>query len=136
MEELVGKKILSLSVDGERQHILSFETSEGPISYYADGDCCSESWFADITGVSAMVGGTVSRVDEISMDGYNVKDGRGRQEDDMAYGYKIVTDKGYGDIVFRNSSNGYYGGSIGPHKGELPASMVPITDDWQAGKVD
>lgn len=36
------------------------------------------------------------------------------------------------DIVFRNSSNGYYGGSIELLKRELPEGMIAITDDWQA----
>ena len=102
------------------------------IAYDAWGDCCSETWFADITGVGALIGGTVQTADEVSMDGYNVEDGRTRQECDEAYGYKLTTDKGYADIVFRNSSNGYYGGSIELLKRELPEGMIAITDDWQA----
>ena len=54
------------------------------------------------------------------------------QECDEAYGYKLTTDKGYADIVFRNSSNGNYGGSIELLKRELPEGMIAITDDWQA----
>ena len=33
---------------------------------------------------------------------------------------------------FRNSSHGYYGGSIELLKRELPEGMIAITDDWQA----
>ncbi len=47
-------------------------------------------------------------------------------------GYKLTTDKGYADIVFRNSSNGYYGGSIELLKRELPEGMAAIDDDWHA----
>ena len=131
MNELIGKKITGLRIN-EDQSVLAFDTDQGVIAYDAWGDCCSETWFADITGVGALIGGTVQTADEVSMDGYNVEDGRTRQECDEAYGYKLTTDKGYADIVFRNSSNGYYGGEIRLMKGELPKVMIAITDDWQA----
>jgi hypothetical protein len=131
MKELIGKKILGLRIN-ENQDVLVFDTDQGVVGYEAYGDCCSESWFADITGVSAMFGGTVQTVEEVSMEGYNVEDGRTRQEYDLAYGYKLTTEKGYADIVFRNSSNGYYGGSIDPLRREPPESMTAIVDDWHA----
>ena len=84
------------------------------VCWQTDGDCCSESWFADIVGVVELLNAKVKSVSEISIEncGYNVEDGRGRQDYDRAYGYKIITNKGYADIVFRNSSNGYYGGTM------------------------
>ena len=131
MKELIGKKITGLRIN-EDQSVLVFDTDQGAVGYKALGDCCSESWFADITGVSALLGGTVQTADEVSMEGYNVEDGRGRQESDEAYGYKLTTDKGYADVVFRNSSNGYYGGSIDTLRGEPPEGMTAIEDDWHA----
>jgi hypothetical protein len=131
MKELIGKKIAGLRINAD-QSVLVFDTDQGVIAYDAWGDCCSETWFADITGVSALLGGIVQTADEVSMDGYNVEDGRTRQEYDEAYGVKLTTDKGYADIVFRNSSNGYYGGSIGLLKRELPEGMTAIEDDWHA----
>lgn len=131
MKKLIGKKITGLRIN-EDQSVLAFYTDQGVIAYETRGDCCSETWFADITGVSALLGGTVQTANEVSMDGYNVKDGRTRQEYDEAYGVKLTTDKGYSDIVFRNSSNGYYGGSIELLKRELPDGMTAITDDWHA----
>lgn len=139
MKELVGKTISGLSVNDD-QSALRFDTKDGPITFNAVGDCCSQSWFADINGVDALIGGTVASVEEVGMDGYNVDDGRGRQEVDSAYGYKIATDKGNADVVFRNSSNGYYGGWLTLGKDqyghELESSadekMTPITTDWSA----
>lgn len=131
MKELVGKKIKALSIN-EDQSMLRFDTDVGPVDFCAFGDCCSESWFADITGVDALIGGLVASADEVGMDGYNVNDGRGRQEEDSAYGYKITTDKGYADVVFRNSSNGYYGGWIEPVEKPSDDAMTPITADWRA----
>ena len=131
MKELIGKKITGLRIN-EDQSVLVFDTDQGAVGYETDGDCCSETWFADITGVVSMLGGTVQTVEEVSMEGYNVEDGRTRQDSDEAYGYKLTTDKGYADIVFRNSSNGYYGGSIGPLRGEPPEGVTAIEDDWHA----
>jgi hypothetical protein len=139
MKELIGKTVTGLRINDD-QSILTFdtvfETTGAMIAYMAEGDCCSETWFADITGVDALIGGTVTDVSEISMTGYNVDDGRCRQEFDQAYGYKIVTNRGYCDIVFRNSSNGYYGGGVAVcdlnHYGAWNKNVVSITDDWSA----
>lgn len=131
MKELIGKKILGLRIS-EDQTELAFDTDQGEIAYQTYGDCCSETWFADITGVNALIGGTVSVAEEVDMDGYNVDDGRCRQDYDSAYGWKIATNKGYADIVFRNSSNGYYGGWIDLMLNPSSYSTIAITDDWQA----
>lgn len=137
MKELIGKKIAGLAVSDD-QSVLTFRIEGGEdVSYYADGDCCSESWFADITGVAALLGGTVTAADSVDLEGYNVEDGRCRQDYDEAYGWKLTTDKGYADIVFRNSSNGYYGGSIELVTERLSGwlgdkAMQDITDDWTA----
>ena len=133
MKELIGKKITGISIS-EDHETLAFETDKGTIVYTALGGCCSESWFADITGVCELLrGGAVKTVETIDMDGYNVDDGRCRQECDEAYGLKLVTDRGYTDIVFRNSSNGYYGGWLddGTWR-EPPDGMTAIVDDWHA----
>jgi hypothetical protein len=130
MNELIGKTVASLRVSAD-QSILTFDHPDGTsTSYLTDGDCCSETWFADITGVNALLGGKVVEVAEIDLP--TVVDGRGRQDEDQFYGVKLRTEKGVADIVYRNSSNGYYGGSIGPFAGELPNDMKTITDDWSA----
>jgi hypothetical protein len=131
MKELIGKKILELKVSADESSLI-FITDAGSVWYETEGDCCSTSWFADVTGVQALIGGVVVSSEEVSMDSYNVNDGRGRSEEDQAYGYKLTTDKGYVDIVFRNSSNGYYGGWMSLRTGEPPKDTRPITDDWQA----
>lgn len=133
---LGGRLITGLAVTDNQDHLV-FDTDAGQVIFHAGSDCCSESWFADITGVDALIGGVVSEVEEIALTSYNVEDGRGRQESDQAYGYKILTDKGRAEIVFRNSSNGYYGGSlefvrvIEPRDG-ADRPLKAITDDWKA----
>lgn len=132
MKKLIGKKINGISINGD-QSILSFDTDQGRVNYIAYGYCCSDSWFSDITGMSALIGGTVASAKMVSMNGYNVDDGRCRQEEDTAYGWKLTTNKGYADIVFRNSSNGYYGGSLEDYDLlALPEDMTVIAGDWHA----
>lgn len=47
------------------------------------------------------------------------------------YGFKIVTTIGICDIIFRNSSNGYYGGWCFLSKSKIKDGIL-ITDDWSA----
>ena len=130
MKELIGKKINGLYVNAD-QSLLVFDTDDGDVAYRAWGDCCSETWFADIVGVPALLGGVVASAEDVEM--VAVEDGRTRQECDQFYGVKIKTDKGYADIVYRNSSNGYYGGDIDyVDIGGRPDDLTAITDDWQA----
>lgn len=133
MKELIGKKITKLFVEKDHQDALVFEFGDERIVYNAYGDCCSETWFADITGVKALLGETVHYVEEVECDEmfYPKDDGRGRQECEQYYGMKLTTNKGCIDIIYRNSSNGYYGGSCELGK-KLPEKMVEITDDWSA----
>ena len=150
MEHLIGHIIRALYVaPGEEQ--LAFVTDTATITYGVDADCCSETWFADVLGVNALLGAHVTAVADLELPaGYDAQnDGRTRQEEDDVYGHTIVTDRGRCTIIYRNSSNGYYGGRLtGPCVVEAP--LIPegwrraidgieaplawrrITDDWSA----
>jgi hypothetical protein len=62
------------------------------------------------------------------------EDGKTRQEYDTLYSYTFETAKGYADIEFRNSSNGYYGGELVRYDGAIPkeADMRPLVSDYLA----
>lgn len=114
---LVGKKITSLKTNPEHTYLV-FKTEDEQIGYYSDGDCCSSSWFENISGLECLLGHTVKEVLEREMpESYSTKsepDEDGYQYDIdyiQLYGWTLVTDKGRFDIEMRNSSNGYYGGS-------------------------
>lgn len=112
MQELVGKRIQELWLS-EGEEILKVVTDQETIYFIGYGDCCSETWFADLVGVNALIGGVVQSAEAVpAINGDDVDHERSRQDYDIVYGYKLVTDKGYSDIVFRNSSNGYYDGSL------------------------
>lgn len=131
MKELVGKTITEILVN-EDQSILTFNTDKGHVSYETWGDCCSETWFADILGVKSLLGFKVisSEVMDLSL---VPDDDRSRQEYDQFYGVKLITEKGYVEIIYRNSSNGYYGGNMGlMREPYILPDMTAITDDWSA----
>jgi hypothetical protein len=112
VKEIVGVQIKKIEVsDGE--DYLRFTAMDGStLCYKTLADCCSETWFADILNPDFVVGHKVRFVEEMDMGHYDTDDGRTRQEYDQVYGFRISTDAGQCDIVFRNSSNGYYGGWI------------------------
>jgi hypothetical protein len=45
------------------------------------------------------------------------------------YAYKLTTNLGYVDIVFRNDSNGWYGGEPELREEPLPEDMENLTAD-------
>jgi hypothetical protein len=134
MQELQGKHIQSVHI-GVNEASIKFMCDNEEIVFIVDGDCCSESWFSEILNLDAIVGHTVFEVQELKLPTHY--DCNGRQEIDCFYGYGITTDVGHATIVFRNSSNGYYGGSINLAE---PAEVVAIKDwtnisylqDWTA----
>lgn len=129
MKELIGRTIRGIAIK-PGEGILAFGTDEGTLGYQAEGDCCSETWFAEILGVDALLDAKVSAVEELELP--TVLDGKSRQSEDLFYGIKLDTDKGTVKIVYRNSSNGYYGGSLSFVAKVNPEGWTAITKDWEA----
>jgi hypothetical protein len=133
-QSLVGLRINAIFVSpGEHSlYLVTDRSGDAPIlALYTEGDCCSESWWADVTGVMQLLFAQVARVEDIEVEA--PEDGRGRQESDEAYGLRITTDQGAADLVFRNSSNGYYGGWCTPDWSmSVPDDAKRITRDWRA----
>lgn len=131
---LEGKIVAKVFVSAN-QDTLYAETDSGTYAFETYGDCCSETWFADITGLHNLLGNRITATREIEMpnDG-DIDDGRSRQEYDRIYGFRVETKEGYTDIIFRNSSNGYYGGWIEEAKSvNVKENLREITEDnWQA----
>ena len=108
MKELIGHTLTGLTLSDD-QTILTFHTTTGDVVYEAEGDCCSESWFAyllgDFTGEVIAVEKKEEREAEPS-----------RQQVDAVYGYILTIKEPFrgrierADVELRNSSNGYYGG--------------------------
>ena len=136
LQELLGRTVTGLYVSDD-QGLLVVTTDTGTLAFEAEGDCCSESWFADILGVDALLMHTVSAVEDVALGDYNVEDGRGRQDEDDVYGHRLTTERGYADIIYRNSSNGYYGGwlNLVTYEQDDPSQdsrLKRILVDWRA----
>lgn len=130
IEVLPGRRVLALSVSQDEDY-LAIETDAGPIFLCVEGDCCSESWFADIIGVEALLGQVVLTAEPVDLPD-QPPDGRCRQEEDAFYGFKVATAKGYCDFIYRCSSNGYYGGWMSAVATLPDKPFRAITEDWQA----
>lgn len=114
MKELLETRIERVYVSDSQEHIV-FVHWVGPppkvTAYETEADCCSETWFADIVGLHNLLHQVVMGVSVLEVK-LPEDDKRTRQEYDEAYGYRLTTAKGDCDFIFRNSSNGYYGGSL------------------------
>lgn len=105
---LIGKTIVAVYLASDKKAI-RFNTSEGEqIVAKADGDCCSDTWIEALDAPDALIG-TVTEANNIDMPVSEVKQD---YETIAFYGFRIVTNNGHCTIDYRNSSNGYYGGSL------------------------
>lgn len=134
MKELIGKNINRVLINAD-DTIIAFDTNDGVVAYETYGDCCSSAWIESITGVEALIGQTVTGQETIEMP---VPPSREYKSDHYVdelrdYGEKLATAKGVIDIVYRNSSNGYYGGSLDLLR-TVPdiSGFKEVTDDWMA----
>ena len=116
-EEITGVEVVSFKYDYwevDRDAILVLHTSDASHWFICEGDSCSETWISDIFGFSKLKG-KLLQVQEIKLtksEVYSLEDGRARQKEDKIYGYRFITELGTSVVAFRNSSNGYYGGSL------------------------
>jgi hypothetical protein len=107
---LVGKTILEIyrSDDSER---LKFVTDAGDVFFETDADCCSETWVEEILNADLLIGKRVVKCEDIEGALPTYPDS-GRQEEDETYGWRIDSDGGTAQVIYRNASNGFYGGSL------------------------
>jgi hypothetical protein len=135
---LLGMRIAKVYISEGEQEIAFVPHYGEPLLIGTDADCCSETWFADIVGLSNLIIDKHVYSNEVRgveiLDLPEPEDGRTRQEEDKAYGLKITTCKGLCDIVYRNSSNGYYGGDVYliDNKKFEDFTWREITEDWSA----
>lgn len=137
MKELIGKTIEKVELGNDTT--LVFTTSGGEkIAYYAEGDCCSSSWFSNITGIKNLLGQTVNEVverEEFSEEEQKKAEEEYKKNNDYEpdvlalYGFMLKTDKGTCDVEFRNESNGYYGGYCELTE-SIPSKLKEITEDF------
>lgn len=107
---LIGKVVTAVHLADDNMAI-KFDVADGePIIARTDGDCCSHTWIENVENVEALIGAAVLSVRNIDMPEAPPRD---NDYDVIAYyGCGIATAKGECILDYRNSSNGYYGGSL------------------------
>lgn len=127
-QELLHEKISSVYLEISKEFLI-FETTTGKkFGYRAEGDCCSKSHFEHVNGLQSLFGNEVLRVVERAMP----EDTRGDWETIRYYGWTLETKNGRCDIEMRNTSNGYYGGSVElfSPSGEMETDYNELTEDF------
>jgi len=138
MKELEGKRVSELYLS-DGLHFIKFITDEGEeFVYEALADCCSESWFHHVLGADALLGNIVKTAVEFPALAIDENEFT-RQAMDLLYKVMLMTDQGFTDIEFRNSSNGYYSGWLALKSDGIPQyyrdieEWRPVTADFTEG---
>lgn len=125
MDELLNQVVEHVYVNDDNTLIV-FKTQDDKLfAYRAYGDCCSHSWINTLTGLANLLDRPVQKVtlnkelrDEANDNGNVIK----------YYGVTLETIKGFVDLEYRNSSNGYYGGSLDFDKTYSLGDSEPLTE--------
>lgn len=127
LEKLVGQKVVALFRNADKDRLrFVLDGAASDVHCYTDGDCCSNSWIEHIEGVENLLGAKVVKVEP----GAEVPSIEEENNTIQFYNYRIVTERGFCNIEMRNSSNGYYGGSLDSSEGDEKTAPIQITDDF------
>lgn len=131
-ERMKGRAIAAVHLDKSKDRI-TFQFADGGSQVFGvEGDCCSHSWIEhlemppNVTGATVTAieeGGTVDATDDDALNPrrppYYEGDVTRREHECLkVYNTTFRTDRGDIVLEFRNSSNGYYGGSLTDESGD------------------
>jgi hypothetical protein len=130
LADLVGRHVLGVQMTPGKDDV-RFITTTGNLDYVCYGDCCSESWVNHVNDIDKLIDATVTQVEEVDFYGMlGAEPEPTRQDSDDVLFHRIHTNKGTCLIEFRNSSNGYYGGSFERNDDHEPEGLVDSTEDF------
>lgn len=142
---LIGRKLMSVEVESDKT-VLAFRFEDGDVRYDVEGDCCSRSWIEHIELPSVLSGAEVLTVSEAPVIDATEDDTQNpvtkpddeyfRREHECLQVYQTVfgTTKGEIAVEYRNSSNGYYGGSLEIQPLTCPRCKEQINNRYNAGE--
>lgn len=106
MEDLKGRVFTAIKNDIELDEIY-FVCNEGTFIMYHEQDCCESVGVESITGdLDDLIGSPILLAEEVSQD-----DPEASESGTWTF-YKFATIKGYVDIRWYGSSNGYYSEAV------------------------
>jgi hypothetical protein len=112
MKEIFKQTISAIYIDEDSQYLVFIAKWGEPYwVYHASAECCSRSWFESINNPENLLCEEIIDIEEKPDSETNGESCDRHDYFATVYGYTLKTNKGYTDIEFRNSSNGYYGGS-------------------------
>lgn len=129
--DLKGKTIVKIEKEPEGQWIDFYLGDGEKWRFLAEGDCCSNSWVQEIMYPENIIGEVVVNVIEHTT-ASNIDDGEYGYLD--IYNLDLVSKKGTCTVDFRNSSNGYYGGSLVFNRGNSMLKNPGYFEDVLTGE--
>lgn len=105
---LMGRVITAIEIAADKK-AMRFVLADGECIVKVDGDCCSDTWIEHVDLPALGFPATVTSVDDLELRSQRDEES---YETTQFYGCKVTTDRGEIVIDYRNSSNGYYGGSL------------------------
>ena len=109
--DLLGRTLYKVTADDSEMRLYLSDTNY--VVFYHQQDCCESVYIEDICGdLQDLVGAPLLIAEEVSDEVYEAEH---QPEHDESYTwtfYKFATRKGYVDVRWFGSSNGYYSESV------------------------
>ncbi len=106
-DELLGRTLYKVEASDEELTLYLTETNY--VRFYHQQDCCESVYIEDICGdLQDLVGAPLLIAEEVSDDAYEEENTPEYSESHTWTFYKFATRKGYVDVRWFGTSNGYY----------------------------
>jgi hypothetical protein len=110
-DELLGRTLYKVTADGDELRLYLSDTNY--VRFYHSQGCCESVYIEDICGdLEDLVGAPLLIAEEVSDEVYEAEHTPEYEESYTWTFYKFATRKGYVDVRWFGSSNGYYSESV------------------------
>jgi hypothetical protein len=132
LSELLGKTLVSVQYHERVEEVHFIDTGGNTYILFHSQDCCEDVYLQDVEGsLTDLVGSPITMAEEVSED----RPPQNEWEESYTWTfYKFATVRGYVDLRWYGSSNGYYSESVDFIK--LKEKAVREYDPTQQGDKD
>jgi len=110
-KDLLGRTLYRAEADGDELRLYLTDTNY--VRFYHEQDCCESVYIEDICGdLQDLVGEPLLIAEEVSDVAYEEENSPEYSESHTWTFYKFATRKGYVDVRWFGTSNGYYSESV------------------------